>query len=149
MIRDYRPGDHLAIASIFSRAVHEIACQAYTPAQCKAWSDKVPNPEHWDKRCQQKRPFVYELDGKVLGFLELDPDGHIDCTYVHPDHARKGIASALVDHALQAASRLGLDRVYVEASLFAKKGFCVIRENLVPIRGEKLVNYEMEWHRRV
>jgi ribosomal protein S18 acetylase RimI-like enzyme len=103
MIRVFQHGDHVAIAEIFTASVHQIACEAYTPEQCQAWSDKAPNPEHWRKRCELKRPFVdVTEDGKITGFLELDPDGHIDCAYIHPKFARRGIMTRLVEHALTA-----------------------------------------------
>ncbi len=149
MIRSYQPKDYEAIAEIFSRSVHEIASEAYSQEQCKAWSEKTPNTERWKKRCTVKQPLVFVIDGTVAGFLELDNDGHIDCMYVHPDYARQGIASRLIDHAVAACVDAGLQRVFVEASIcakpvFEKKGFQTIEERLAPIRGEKLVNYRME-----
>ncbi len=148
-IRIYQHGDHAAIATIFCRAVHEIACRDYTPAQCLAWSDPMPNPEHWEKRCELKRPFVSVVGAEIAGFLELDPDGHIDCAYVNPDFQRRGIMTALVEHAVGAASAMKLPRLYVEASigarfLFERLRFEVLRERQVVIGREKLVNYEME-----
>ncbi len=89
------------------------------------------------------------MNNKVVGFCELDPDGHIDCTYVHPDHKRKGIASQLVSHAIDAATLKGLSKVYVEASIcakpmFEKLGFNTIEEQTVQIRGIGLKNFKME-----
>lgn len=149
MIRKYQAGEHCAIAKIFVRAVHEIASEVYSNEQCNAWSDRTPNFEYWKKRCKAKQPFVFVTDGKVTGFLELDGNGHIDCMYVHPNYTRKGIASRLIDHAIASCARVGVNRVFSEASIcakpvFEKKGFRVVEERLVAIRGEKLVNYEME-----
>ena len=149
MIREYQPGDHVAIAEIFTRAIHEIASEVYTPEQCFAWSDRKPDPEHWEKRCALKRPFVAVMNGRIAGFLELDPDGHIDCAYTSPDFARRGVMTRLVKQAVGRAFDSGVRRVHVEASIcaapmFAKCGFRVIEENTVDIGGVKLVNYQME-----
>lgn len=149
MIRTYKPGDHAAIAEIFQRAIHEIASRDYSEAQCNAWCEKKPNPSHWKQRCERKNPYIFAINGRVVGFCELDPDGHIDCTYVHPEHARKGIASQLVSHAVEAAIAKGLSRIYVEASIcakpmFEKSGFTVVEEYTVQIRGVGLKNFEME-----
>ena len=89
MIRNYKHGDHEEIAKIFPQAIHEIASEYYTEEQCLAWSEKEPNPAHWEKRCAKKKPFVYLIKGTVVGFIELDPDGHIDCLYLHPNEKRK------------------------------------------------------------
>ncbi len=148
-IRDYREGDHFAVAEIFPRAVHEIASQVYSQKQCEAWSAREPNPEHWKKRCEQKRPFVAVVNSQIAGFLELEPDGHIDCAYVNPDYQRQGIMTQLVRHALEEASRMNLSRLYVEASicakpLFEREGFVVVSEKNVNIGGVELCNFDME-----
>jgi putative acetyltransferase len=150
LIRNYQHGDHVAIATIFCRAVHEIACGDYTLAQCAAWSDTKPNPEHWEKRCERKQPFVSVVNDEIAGFLELDPDGHIDCAYVNPDFQRRGVMSGLVRHAIGVASAMKLPRLYVEASigarcLFGRLGFQVLTAQEVAIGEERLVNYRMEF----
>jgi ribosomal protein S18 acetylase RimI-like enzyme len=149
MIRPYQPGDHVAIAEIFTRAVHEIASRDYTPEQCLAWSDREPNDAHWEKRCERKRPFVAIVEGQVAGFLELDPDGHIDCAYIHPSFQHRGIMTELVRHAMQTCFSKGISRLYVEASIcarpmFEKLGFKTLGENWVNVKGVELLNYKME-----
>lgn len=149
MIRNYREDDHLAISEIFPRAIHEIASSVYTKEQCGAWSEKEPNPEYWKQRCKEKRPYVFVQEEKVVGFCELDPDGHIDCTYVHPEHKRKGIASQLVSHVIDIATAKGLEKVYTEASIcakpmFEKLGFATIEEQTVERRNIGLKNFKME-----
>jgi len=149
MIRIYQKGDHVSIAEVFCRAIHEIASQDYSPAQCLAWSSREPNPEHWKKRCELKRPFVVVMGSEIAGFLELDTDGHIDCAYVNPDFKRQGVMTELVKHAVSTSFAMNLPRVYVEASICAKPlfehvGFNVLSENVVEVNGVKLLNYQME-----
>jgi GNAT superfamily N-acetyltransferase len=149
MIRIYQHGDHRAIAEIFSRAVHEIASHVYTQEQCDAWASREVNYGHWQRRCELKRPFVAEINGAIAGFLELDPDGHIDCAYTNPDFQRRGIMTALVQHAVHTCLSFGLSRVYVDASicirpLFEKAGFQITGERTVLIHGVGLLNYQME-----
>lgn len=137
------------MAEIFTRAVHETASKVYSSKQCEAWSDRTPNPSHWKKRCARKQPFVFVEEGKVAGFLELDPDGHIDCLYVDPDRQRQGIASRLVEHAVTTCRQRGLANVGVEASicarpLFERHGFEVICEQQVERKGVFLTNFRMQ-----
>jgi putative acetyltransferase len=148
-IRIFQHGDHFAIAEIFTRAIHKTASAFYSPEQCLAWSDPAPNPDHWQKRCALKQPFVAVSESRIAGFLELDPDGHIDCLYVSPDFQRQGVATRLARHAIATCSARGLPRLYVEASLcakplFEKLGFVVVAENLASIRGQELRNFRME-----
>ena len=92
---------------------------------------------------------MFKLDGKVVGFLELDPDRHIDCLYVHPDQGRKEITFCLIDHAVKVCRDSGVPRMVVEVSmlirpLFQKKGFEELEENQVEIQGITLKNFFME-----
>ena len=149
MIRIFQPGDHVAIAEIFAAAIHEIASEVYTEEQCLAWCDREVDSACWQKRCELKRPFVAVADSEISGFLELDPDGHIDCAYINPKYQRKGIMTSMVRHAVDTCFALDIDRVYVEASIcakpmFEKLGFKTIRENVVNLKGVGLLNYEME-----
>ncbi|RYD27900.1 MAG: GNAT family N-acetyltransferase, partial [Verrucomicrobiaceae bacterium] len=79
MVRRYQEGDHPAIGRIYQEAIHRLACRDYTPEQLAAWSGTKGDPDTWSRdwkaRCERKRPFVKEIDGKVVGFIELDPDG--------------------------------------------------------------------------
>lgn len=149
MIRVFQHSDHIAIAEIFTAAIHEIASECYSPEQCLAWSAREPNYDHWRRRCELKRPFVAVIDSSIAGFLELDPDGHIDCAYINPKYKRQGIMTALVNHAVHTCFAFNIRRVYVEASIcakpmFEKVGFSVIRKQTVSIRGVELINYKME-----
>ncbi len=149
MIRIFQHGDHIAIAKIFTGAIHEIASEVYTPEQCTAWASRAVDYGHWRNRCELKRPFVAEIGGDIAGFLELDPDGHIDCAYINPKFKRKGIMTKLVKHAREVCFSFNINRVYVEASicakpLFEKLGFKLITENFVKIGEVELLNYKME-----
>lgn len=149
MIRIYQRGDHIAIAEIFTSAIHQIASEFYTEEQCLAWSAREPNYEFWKRRCELKRPFVAIADSEIAGFLELDPDGHIDCAYINPKYRRRGIMTTLVKHAVDTCFACGVNRLFVEASicakpLFEKVGFRLLRENVVTIKGVEMVNYKME-----
>ncbi|WP_417345871.1 GNAT family N-acetyltransferase [Ferrimonas sp.] len=90
-----------------------------------------------------------ELDGTVVGFITLTSSGHIEWTYIHRNHQRRGIASRLYLHLEQQARQQELRRLTVDASRFARpffeaKGFVVVRENQSVRQGEKLQNWRME-----
>ena len=149
MIRIYQHGDHQSIAEIFARAVHEIGREVYSAEQCQAWSDPEPNPDHWLKRCELKRPFVAVIGSQIAGFLELDTDGSIDCAYINPDFKRQGIMTELVTYAIDVAFANNLPQLNVEASicakpLFERLGFEVVSDEGVDISGIYLQNYRMQ-----
>ena len=89
------------------------------------------------------------MDGEVAGFIELDADGHIDCTYVSPKHAGKGHMSTIMARIFQEARRSNLFRLYAEVSItarpfFERHGFRVVRDNPHTVRGVPILNYIME-----
>jgi putative acetyltransferase len=87
-------------------------------------------------------------DARVVGFIELEPDGHIDCLYVHPAFQRQGIAGRLLQHLMQEAKKRGIAQLHVEASAVARpffeaRGFALQARNSVVRRGQTLINYRM------
>jgi putative acetyltransferase len=150
-IRTYSPKWSVEIADLFHQSVHAVDSSLYTPEQKEAWAPTPPDYECWSQRLNEKKPFVAIVKERVVGFIALDTDGHIDCTYTHPDFQGNGVASALYESLLMEAKRKNIKRLYVEASLMAKpffehRGFSVIKENKVERNGVTLVNFIMENH---
>jgi len=61
---------------------------------------------------------VGERDGEVAGFGEWD-DGEVVACYVHPDHARTGVGSALLERLHEELREAGYDRATLTSSLNA------------------------------
>ncbi len=147
-IRNYQPGDAREIADLFHDAIHAIGSEYYLPEQLEAWAPTPPDYAHWQRRLDMKQPFVAEMEQKIVGFIELDPDGHIDCMYTHKDYQRQGIAGQLYEHLKTVAAQQGIECLYVEASklaklFFATRGFYVVKENVIERRGQQLTNFSM------
>ena len=147
-IAEYQPQWSEPIADLFYLAVHAIEPGVYSPEQQQAWAPK-PDYLKWQQRLANKRPFVALIQKQVVGFLELEPDGHIDCAYTHPEFQRQGVAAALLKHAEKHAQKAGLSRLFLEASknarpFFEKQGFTCLHENEVTINNQTLINFVME-----
>lgn len=147
-IKDYQNSDYVEIADLFHGSIHAVDPSIYSMAQLEAWAPTPPDYNHWEKRLIIKKPFVAIDGGNIVGFIELENDGHIDCLYVHKNHQGKGIASKLLQHLREVADEQGLKTLYVEASkiampLFKKHGFELKSENSVNVRGQSLTNYTM------
>ena len=147
-IRLYQPGDAREIADLFHDAIHAIGPEYYLPELLEAWAPTPPDYVHWQRRLDMKQPFVAQIGQKIVGFIELDPDGHIDCMYTHKDYQRQGIAGQLYEHLKTMAVQKGIQRLDVEASKLAKpffetRGFQVVKENVIERRGQQLTNHSM------
>lgn len=147
----YQPEQALALTNVFYRAVYAIDSSDYSDAQKAAWAPTPVNYQQWQQRFNRMKPYIALIKDEVAGFIELESNGHIDCLYVHPNYQRKGVASALLQYAINLAEHQQLKEVYVEASTTAKKlflqhGFSVEQENTVIRNNEMLNNYAMRKH---
>jgi putative acetyltransferase len=92
---------------------------------------------------------VAEAAAHQVGFAELEPDGHVDRVYVAADHQGQGVGRLLLVAVVAEARRVGLARLFTEASITARpffeaQGFVVLAPQVVTCRGAEFVNYRME-----
>lgn len=96
-IIEYSSNRAKEIADVFYQAVHSIDSSIYSEEQKRAWAPSPIDYEKWKKRLEIKRPYLLLINDHIAGFIELELDGHIDCTYVLPNFQRKGVASTLLN----------------------------------------------------
>jgi putative acetyltransferase len=150
-IRDATASDASAVADLFYNTILNVNVGDYSVAQVEAWAGPAPIPEMWDRRITEsrRRMFVATTEDVVVGFAELEGDGHVDTLYVHHEYQGCGIASALLDLIEAEARRLGLSRLYTEASItaepfFSARGFSMVRPQVVEVRGHTFRNFVMD-----
>lgn len=147
-IRDSRLSDREVAVDIFHSAVHSLAASHYTKEQRDAWAPHPPDPEYWQRRLAEWRVRVAEEDGRVIGFIAFNDDGHIDLLFTAPAYARRGVATALYRDAEAMLARRGVSVVFTEASavarpFFERMGFHVVDEETVTRSGVALHRYRM------
>lgn len=148
-IRLFRPEDADQIATLFHETVREVNVRDYSIAQVQAWSPDDLYFRDWATVCAQRFTYVAELDGLIVGFGELETNGHIDCFYCHKDYQRRGVGRSIYYAIELKARELNLDRLFTEASITAKPffeslGFTLITAQQVLRRGETFTNYRVE-----
>ena len=148
-IRPFEARDAGDWGRIFHAAVHAVGARFYSPEQCAAWSPDVPPVDRVLAHVDGLQVWV-AVDGadRVQGFIELEPDGHIDCFYLAPDVAGSGVGAALYAQ-LEATARVaGISRLYVEASeparrFFLRHGFQEDARRDFDMRGVRMHNFAM------
>ncbi|WP_200865470.1 GNAT family N-acetyltransferase [Serratia fonticola] len=104
-IRPFKKSDATALATIFHTSVHKAAIKDYSHEQVMVWSPAKPAPETYLQKAQDRIIFVAEDDsGQIIGYGDLELNGHIDHLYTHPDWVGTGVGTA-VYQALEAAAR--------------------------------------------
>ncbi len=148
-LRPYRPDDAPALLALFRDTIRRVNCRDYSPAQVAAWASDDIDTVRWFGRFTGRFVPVAEEAGRPVGFAELEADGHVDRVYVSADHQRRGIGQLLLAAIEPEARRLGLTRLFTEASITARpffeaQGFAVLAPQVVTCRGVEFVNYRME-----
>jgi putative acetyltransferase len=149
-IRAYQRHDAAGVADVFYRSVREVALSDYTVDQVRAWV-----PGRWDAEQEHRRSgdgrlvlVAADEPGRVVAFIDLEPDGHIDRLFCAPEAAGRGIASRLYEEIEAAAREQGITRLFTEASelarrFFERKGFVVLERQDMILRGVPIHNYRM------
>lgn len=148
LLRAYTTADASATFDVFTRAIRQTASQDYTPEQVNAWAHDRKLLD-WDRDRATATTQVAELHGALVGFTDVDSDGHIDMLYVDPEYERRGIASILMSWVIETANAAGIVALTTHASITARPffethGFAVVEECQPVIHGVEFTNYLMK-----
>ena len=150
LIRLFQKQDSDQIARLFHDTVREVNIHDYSTAQVNAWAPDDLHIEEWSESCAKKFTYVAEEeDGEIIGFGQLEANGHIDCFFCHKDYQRCGVGTRLYRAIEAKALELRIESLFVEASItarafFKNRGFVVVKEQQVTIRGENFTNFAMD-----
>ncbi|MDX1672361.1 MAG: GNAT family N-acetyltransferase [Balneolaceae bacterium] len=147
-IRRFKNSDVDQIARLYHETIRTVNSADYTRRQLEAWAPDDLYFRDWAKECGSKYTVVAETDGQVIGFAELEDNGHIDCFFCHKDYQRMGVGQALYRALEKYAERRGLESLSADVSLtarpfFSRMGFELEKEQTVTTRGVKFINYLM------
>jgi putative acetyltransferase len=148
-LRPYQTGDAVALLALFRDTIRRVNVRDYTPEQVAAWSSDEIDAAQWASRFTGRFVVVAEESQQAVGFAELEASGHIDRLYVSADHQRCGVGRSLLTALVAEAQRLGIIRLFVEASITARaffeaQGFVLLASQTVWCRGVAFTNYRME-----
>ena len=145
-LRDYTKTDCAELAELFYDTVHTVNAKDYTHEQLDAWATGKVNLEAWNESFQAHHTVVAEMDGKIVGFGDMDETGYLDRLYVHKDYQRRGVAAAICD-ALEQRTKAAEFTTHASITarpFFEKRGYTVAREQQVERRGVWLTNFVMK-----
>ncbi len=149
-LRKFETEDTPFLLQLFYDTVHSINAKDYPVDQLDAWAPERPDVKRWQSRLKASKTIVAEMDGKVVGFANLENNQKtIGMLYVHKDHQKQGVATELLSKLEKRLSKDGVAVASVEASVtarpfFEKKGYSLVRENRKMLNGKDFVNFIME-----
>jgi putative acetyltransferase len=149
LVRNFKVGDEPALHQVFLSAIHDIAINDYTLEQVEAWAPRNLDPVLWADRMRGIAPFVAELDGKPIGYADLQASGYIDHFFVSAPFARQKVGSRLMHRIHQEATIKGIRVLTSDVSrtaqpFFEHWGFEVIGERRPVMRGVVIPSALME-----
>lgn len=148
-VRPWEPADAAALSALYEASVRGLGVRDYSAAQIEAWASLTPSADGLAARMQDGRTrLVAEMEA-VAGFIDVEPDGHIDLLYVAPEAAGQGVARILIETAGTLAAASGVARLYAEASetarpVFERLGFTVTARREFEVAGVPIHNWAVE-----
>jgi putative acetyltransferase len=144
-IRRFQPGEELALFEVYYSAIHLIARNDYSEEQSNAWAPSDLDRQLWVNRIRGINPFVAEIDGKPVGYADVQQNGYIDHFFVSGNHPRKGVGKALMKVIHSEAKFLLITELTSNVSrtaqpFFEKFGFVVVEQKKPIIRGVEVPN---------
>ncbi len=147
-LRPFLPSDAPALARLFRASVEVLAEEEYSDDQRAAWAAASDDLAGFAQRLASALTLVALRDHELAGFASF-ANGSLDLLYVAPEHARAGVATALVDAVEKLAAARGLKEVETDASdvaqpFFAGRGYVAVQRNTVSLNGEWFANTTMK-----
>lgn len=147
-VRKLEPADVAAVAALFTETVRSVNRADYTPAQVEVWAPRPPDVAAWERSFAGRTALVAEVGGEVAGFGDLAAGGYLDRLYVHRDHQRAGVATALAAALEAEAARRGALEVTADASItalpfFERRGYETVARQEKVLRGVTFTNYRV------
>lgn len=145
IIRTYQSSDLKILVKLFYDTVHFVNSKDYSKMQVDVWASKTLDLVKWDQSLKEHYSLVALIDGKIVGFGDIDQTGYLDRLYVHYQYQGKGIAKAICSQLEKSVN----GKITVHASITAKgffehRGYQVIKKQEVKRQEISLVNYVME-----
>jgi putative acetyltransferase len=147
-LRPYLPADFDAVSLIFVESVAVLAEEDYSEGQRAAWIGLSQDEDAFAARLSGGLTLIADLDGEPAGFATLKDNAAIDLLYVHPEFARRKVATTLIEAlerlaAARGGASLSVDSSDTARAFFEGRGYVAQRRNTVPIDDEWLGNTTM------
>ncbi len=142
--------DIAELKSLYVNTINSINSRDYNKEQIAAWASTSENTGSLEKRILDQLFIVAVNDDEIItGFSSLDlKNAYLDLMYVHKNYQKRGIATMLLNELLARANELKIKEITSDVSItarpfFEKRGFDVVKEQIVNVKGVKMINFKM------
>ena len=85
---------------VYYTSIRMVCGGDYSKKQIEAWAPESFDLNVFKEKMDKLNPFVAVLDGKIVGYADLQLDGLIDHFFVHGEFQRRGIGRKLMQAVL-------------------------------------------------
>jgi len=94
-VRKFRIGVEKELWKLFYNTVHRVNILDYDENQIAAWAPDDLDINIAIQKFREIDPFVVIKEGKIIGYVDIQPDGYIDHFYCHHEYQGQGVGSTL------------------------------------------------------
>lgn len=150
--RRAKEADITQIGKLFRDTILNVNISDYNAEQVKVWAAGYNDIEKWRKKIAEQYFILVEENNVLCGFSSITTQGYLDYMYVSKDYQGRGVASLLLQVLLVKANEWNVQRITSDVSktalpFFLHKGFKIVKEQQVLLRGMYFTNYHMEMNR--
>lgn len=119
-IRRARDEDRQSMWEVHTQSIRSLCGEAYKPQEISAWVARL-SQESYSGVLKTQAMFVAEVDQRVVGFGQLDPEkGEVKALYVLPEKVNVGVGSSLLSKMEGVAREHGLTCLRLFSTLNAE-----------------------------
>lgn len=148
--RNATTADIPQLKDLFRDTVLTINIRDYTPEEVADWASCIDIPGRLAEQLANLY-FIIAVDARenILGFCSIRHDGYLHSIFVHKDHQRKGIATALLLHIENYAKKNSIHIITSEVSItalpfFRHHGYIIEQKQQVKANKLRMTNYRMK-----
>ncbi|MFY0692095.1 MAG: GNAT family N-acetyltransferase [Paracoccaceae bacterium] len=148
-LRRFSDRDAKATYDIFYAAVRKGTVAHYSQYEREAWAGSQTQPENWLRRLNAQQTILAEMEGRIVGFMSMKPDGFLDLAFVLPNVMGMGVAGRIYGALEDWARENNLSTLRTHAShllrpFLIRRGWQVVKAQTVLSNGRRIENFQME-----
>lgn len=131
------------IWDVYFTSIRMVCNKDYSKEQVEAWAPVSFDLDLFRKRIDKLDPLVATLNGKVVGYTDLQNDGLIDHFFVHGEFQGKGVGAKLMEAIFikgKAFPKLYSHVSHTAKPFYLKHGFSFVNVRREYVRGTYIEN---------
>jgi putative acetyltransferase len=139
-IRLYQQGDIKQVAQLLGDSVSILNAQGFSETEIDSFAPNHIHLKEWEESCLTNFTVVAESNYRIVGIGQIEPNGHINCFYCHPDNRGQNIGRQLYTTLEEYAKAKHIPVIHTETNaedrpFYFKMGFTTVQKQKVLLQG--------------